>query len=407
MQNFSQHFPILANKIDSKKLIYFDSACSYLKNEKTISWIDRYYNEYSCCSWDREASYLWSKLFEEIVNSRNKIKDFIGAKKSDHIIFTSGTTDSINKLIYALDENKIKTLITSDLDHNSNFLPQLEYSKNKNIDFCIFPYKEILNLDMLKKRLSSIKFPFLFCFTHSSNIIWWNFEIKKIAEIVHNYWWYIFIDDAQYISYNQEKVLENDIDFLAFSAHKIWWPTGIGVFYIKNSSEDIIRYSNKVWWGTVKTIFEYIPRYKNFPDFLEWWVQHFAWILWFSDCLDFINNIWIDNINKYILELSDYFFKNFEKNNFGKEFDIISLRQSWIITLKPKNFNCIDFNNYCNYFLENYIISFRTWSVCADNYVNNYLSWDKNIIRISFGIYNQKKDIDIFIDVLKNYLKDI
>lgn len=402
---YKKYFSILNKKINQKKLIYFDSACSYLKNNFTIKWINNYYKDYSCCSGDRWTSFLWTQLLEKINKCRKSVKKFINANIDDYIIFTSWTTDSINKLIFSINKKQIHTIITSDLEHNSNYLPQYEYSKQYNIDFKIYSYKDILDYEKLEKKIKKIKPWFLFCFTHSSNIIWYNFNIKDISNLVHKYWGYILVDDAQYIAYNKEDVEENNIDFLVFSAHKMWWPTWIWILYIKKWAEKILKNSNQVWWWTIKKIDSFVPIYKWFPYFFEWWVQNFAWILWLHESIKFYKNIWVDNINKYVTNLSEYFWKKFDKNDLNNEFKIISDKSSAIITLKPLNFNSIDFHLYCNYFLKNHIISFRTWTMCVDNYINTYLDKNINIFRLSFGIYNTKKEIDIFFDVLEEFLK--
>lgn len=404
---FRKNYPLLSKKINYKNLIYFDSSCTYLKNITTINGINRYYNEYSCCSWDRESSYLWSLLQEEINETRRNCSLFLWWNKNDYIVFTSWTTDWINKLIYSLDESKIKDVITSDLDHNSNFLPQLEHTKSKNINFHCFKYGDILDLDILDNKLKKLDWWFLLCFTHCSNIIWLNYNIKLISDIVHKNWWYILVDDAQYIAHNREDVILNNIDFLAFSAHKIWWPTWIWVLYIKSWSDNIIKYSSKIWgWTVIKLNNEKIE-YKKLPFILEWWVQDFWWILWLKSCIDYYNDIWYENISNYMKDLVNYFWKNFHENNLKDYFEILSLENSLIVTLKPIKFNAIDFNQYCNYFLDDNIISFRTWTMCADNYVNNYLNWDNNIMRLSFWIYNTNQEIDILITTISQYIKDI
>lgn len=400
-------YPLLSKKINNKNLIYFDSSCTYLKNINTINEVNRYYTDYSCCSGDRESSYLWALLQEEIDNTRAQCSKFIWAQKNDFIVFTSWTTDSINRLIFSIDESKIKNIITSDLEHNSNYLPQFEYSKIKNINFVCFKYKDILNLDILETKLEKITWWFLLCFTHCSNIIWSNFDLQWISELVHKYWWYILVDDAQFISHNRENVVLNNIDFLAFSAHKIWWPTWIWVLYIKYWSENIIKYSSKIWWGTIININNEKVEYKKLPYFLEWWVQNFWWILWLKWCINYYNEISYEKINTHINILVKYFWNKFYENNLDNYFEILSLDNSLIITLKPKNFNVIDFHWYCNYFLDEYIISFRTWTMCADNYVNNYLNWDKNIMRLSFWVYNTTEEIDVLIISILKYIRDI
>ena len=404
---YKKYFPSLSERINWKKLIYFDSACSYLKNIKTIEWINLYYNKFSCCSWDRESSYLGSLLANEISIARQKTKEFIWAADGDYIVFTSSTTDSINKLIYAIDEKKINTFIVTDVEHNSNFLPQYEYSKLRNIDFNIFPYKDIFNIKKLDRELSKYKEPFLFCITHSSNILGGINDIKTIASIVHKNWGYILVDDAQYICHHKENVMLNNIDFLAFSGHKLWWPTGIGILYIKKSCEDLIKYSQKVWWWTIKYYKDNIPYYKLLPDFLEWWVQDFSAIMWFSACIDFLKDMSYEKIEKYISELNEYFWKQFNDKKMWDAFEVLNLPDSHIVTLSPKYFNAQDFHQYCNYFIDDYVVSFRTWTMCADNYVNKYLNWNTNIIRLSFWIYNNKKDIESFMNIISYYLKSI
>ena len=400
-------YPLLSKKVNNKNLIYFDSSCTYLKNINTINEVNRYYIDYSCCSGDRESSYLWALLQEEIEDTRSKCIKFIWGQKNDFIVFTSWTTDSINRLIFSIDESKIKNIITSDLEHNSNYLPQLEYSKTKNINFNCFKYKDILDLDILENKLRKINWWFLLCFTHCSNIIGSSFDLQSISKIVHKYWWYFLVDDAQYIAHNRENVLLNYIDFLAFSAHKIWWPTWIWILYVKSWSEDIIKFSSKIWWGTIINLDNEKVEYKKLPYFLEGWVQNFWWILWLKWCINYYNEISYEKINTHINVLVKHFWDKFYENNLDNHFEILSLDNSLIITLKPKSFNVIDFHWYCNYFLDDYIISFRTWTMCADNYVNNYLKWDKNIMRLSFWIYNTNEEIDILINTITQYIKDI
>lgn len=404
---YRKYFPILEKNYNNKKLVYLDAACSYLKNEFTIKWISRYYTDYSCCSWDRWSSYLWSMLHSEITESRKNMIKFLWWWVDDIIVYTSGTTDSINRVISWINDAFISTIISSDLEHNSNFLPQFNHCENTKTQFISLAFSEILDTKKLDKKLSKIQGWFLLCITHSSNILWWNLDIKNIAEIVHKYNWYILVDDAQYISYNKENVVDNNVDFLTFSGHKIWWPMWIGILYINNKCKHLIVKSSHIWWWTIKNIKNGTPEYKWLPDFLEWWVQNYSWIIWLNACIGFINKIGYEVINKHVLELTEYCRKLLEESGHWNYLKIISIEWSWLITFKVDWFNVINFSNYCNFFDEKYIVSFRTWSLCADTYVNNYLWWDVNILRISFWIYNDTKDVDIFLEVLTNYLKHL
>ncbi len=222
--------------------------------------------------------------------------------------------------------------------------------------------------------------------------------------MVHKYGGYILVDDAQYIAHNKENVLDNGIDFLAFSGHKLWWPTWIGVLYIKKWTESLLKYSSKVWWWTIKSITDTEVLYKSLPYFLEWWVQDFAWILWLASCIKFIENISKEEIHTYMNLLVQYFRVLFFNNNLSDFFDVVSWEGSLVITLIPKKFNVIDFHQYCNYFVEDFIVSFRTWTMCADNFLNHYLSKNTNVMRLSFWIYNTKQDIEIFFIILLEYI---
>lgn len=406
---FRSFFPILSKEIEGKKLIYFDSACTYLKNKVSFKWEKDYYMNFSCCSWDREPTYLWSLLYEKITNTRNKTLDFIWASKDDIIIFTSSATDSINRLIFSLDEAKIKTLVVSDLEHNSNYLPQKELSKLKNIKFKMFSYKDIINLDVLEKKLKNLKWAFLLSFTHSSNVIWWNFDIRKISDVVHKYGGYLLVDDTQYITYRKENAVMNEIDFLVFSSHKLWGPTGLWILYINNKVKELVKYSSKVWWWTIQKIKDdWIVMYKPLPDFLEWWVQNFMWILWFNEVLRFLIKTNMSNITNHVLSLTKYFLNKFYCLNLWKYLRVVSYEESSLVTLQWINwFNVIDFLQYCNYFIPNYFVAFRTWTFCADVFINKYLNWDKNLMRISFWIYNTRGEIDIFFNILLDYIKKI
>lgn len=398
-----QNIPRLLQNIDWKKLVYLDAACTYLRNEEFISQIADYYTDFSSCAGDRESSYLWSLLSEKITLVRKNILSFIWADKNDYVIFTSSTTDSINIIAHWIIQN-IDTVIVSDLEHNSNYLPWYNITQQSNKKLLLLPYSDIVDWDTLSGILQDIGEPFLLSITHASNILGWLFDIKSIANIVHKFWWYIFVDDAQFIAHNSENAIDNDIDFLAFSWHKIWWPTGIWVLYIKKTMSSIITNSIHLGWWTVKKITNWIPEYKKFPEFLEWWVQNFSGILWlWSIIQDRISQ----NSNKnteYIQNLTDFFHKKFNEGIYQNHMSIISFSQWGIVTICPKTFHAIDFHQFCNFFHSKYIISFRTGSFCADNYVNIYLNGEKNIMRFSFGIYNSYEDIDILFLALNEYL---
>lgn len=402
--SYSDNFPVLQQEHNWKKLIYLDAACTYLKSEPVIEAITQYYTDFSSCAWDRESSFLGGQVSEKIWSARKILRWFLGAETDDYIVFTKGTTDSINILSASISD-AIDTYIVTDLEHNSNYLPWYEQAKKRNKKIRVIPYLALQNMTLLDEILSSIEWTFILSITHASNIIWGIFPIQKIANAVHTYKGLICVDDAQFVSFQKENVIENEIDFLAFSWHKVGWPTWIGVLYIAKRVESSIWISSKVWWGTVKRLVDWVPEYKWLPDILEWWVQDFAWIFWLAEAILEKERIWYQKISGHISELVQYFMRKFNEDSlFWDTFDILNQDETSLISLQPKWFHVVDFHQYCNSFFQDYIIIFRTGSMCADNFVNVYRNGDKNIMRFSFGIYNTFEEIDILFLALSQYL---
>ncbi len=401
---YSHLFPAYWRLVNNKKVIYFDAACTYLKYQSTLDAISRYYTEYSCCSGDRESSVLGSQLLQEIQDTRKEVGQFLGAASGSSIIFTSWTTGWINTLFSSIDPSLIHTVIVSDIEHNSHFLAPLEWVNRYKKDFKMVSYKDVLIPSKLESIFSNVSSPFLFCITHASNITGVQFDIESLSKIVHKYGGYISVDDAQFIPHNQENVEKNEIDFLHFSAHKIGGPTWIWITYMSKQAIPLLVYSSRLWWGTVKKIEKFTPVYKELPYKFEGGVQDFAGILWLRSTIKQISSLGYNEIWNYTHSLTDYFWKLFYERWYETYFSLISEKNSSLISLSPKNFSVIDFHQFTNHFFEKAIVSFRTWTLCADNYVNTYLP-NSNIMRISFWIYNTFTEIDVFFEALELFLE--
>ncbi len=396
------NYPILDQRHSGKKLIYLDAACTYLRSTGFIEASSRYYTEYSSCAGDRESSYLGSRLSEEIELTRRDIKKFLSAAPEDCIVFTWSTTDSINALANGLSED-IKTYLISDLEHNSNYLPWRECALASHRSFQILPHKDVFDPVKLAWILEKIEKPFVLSLTHASNIIGWVFDIALVSEIVHKAGGYFCVDDAQYVAHHQEDVVKNGIDFLAFSGHKIGWPTGIGVLYMKKSVTHLITKSLRYGGWTPKRFWEnHIPEYKSLPEILEWGVQNFSGILGLKYAIAEVQDS--GGRSAHVQWITDYFLEKFIFNGFDRYMEIESLPTGNMVTLRPKTFNAIEFHQYCNYFLPDHIIAFRTGTVCADMYAAAYLWNEKNIMRFSFGVYTSKEEIDVLFSALQQYL---
>jgi len=395
-------YPVLTQEFMGKQLIYFDAACTYLRGTDFVENASEYYDQFSTCAWDRESSYMGSLLTQRIEQVRKDMKIFLNASAWDTVVFTASTTDAINMVAHGT-VRAIGTFITSDIEHNSNYLPWLETAKKNGKSCLVVPYKTLYNPQEFRNVLESIQSPFIVALTHASNITWEIFDIAPVAQLVHEFGGYIFVDDAQFVPHHREDVLAESIDFLAFSAHKLWWPTGIGALYIRQSCRDLIQDSIRIWWWTIQSLHNWEPHYKSLPEFLEWWVQNFAWILGFGQVIKkrIAEN---DERYEYVQGLMKYFYTKLEACSFSTQLQVISNPEGTMITICPTSFHAIDFHQYCNYFFDGYIIAFRTGSFCADTYVNTYLWGEKNIMRFSFWVYNTSRDIDILFQALTQFI---
>jgi selenocysteine lyase/cysteine desulfurase len=165
----------------------------------------------------------------------------------------------------------------------------------------------------------------------------------------------------------------------------------------------IINSSSRIWWGTMRSLWE-IPIYKWLPYYLEWWVQNFWWILWLQWILTWRSMRTTSLVNSHVLSLSNYFLNKIIEEKLENEFKIISIPESSLVSLIPLHFNVIDFHQYCNYFLSDEIISFRTWTMCVDMFTQTYLQSEINIMRFSFALYNTPDEIDILFNAINSYL---
>ena len=386
-----EDFPILKNDI-----IYFDNGATSLKPHYLSESISDYYNNYSSNSHrgDYKISVKVDTLFE---NTRNLVKSFINAKNINSIVFTSNTTDSINKIVYGYFNyylNSGDEVLLTKSEHASNILPWFELKDRKGIKV------NYIKLDRdLKVTLENVKSAItpntkVISIAHVTNVVGDIRPIKEIIDYAHKLGIKVLIDGAQSVPHMRVDVTDMDMDFLAFSAHKMCGPTGVGVLYVK---EDLLDDIKPVFvGGGMNYSFEFdgTKNYNEMPYLLEAGTPNIAGIIGFGSTINYLNKIGMSNIEKYEKELREYAIEKLKIIPKVKIYNNTS--ESSIITFNIDGIFPQDLAIY----LDKYNICVRAGSHCA-----KILKDDlgiKNTVRISLYFYNTKEEIDKLVEVLKN-----
>ena len=375
--------------------IYFDNGATTFKPNSVVNKVVDYYTKYTANSHrgDYDLSQKVDYLYEE---TRDKVKDFINASSSKEIIFTSGTTMSLNMIVFGFMKyylQKGDEVLITKAEHASNVLPWLELEKEIGIVVKYIPLKDLkVDLETVKNCITEKTK--VISLAYITNVIGDIRPIKEIAKLIHENNGLIVVDGAQSVPHIKTDVIEDDIDFLAFSAHKMLGPTGTGVLYGKYIYLDKMK--PIFYGGGMNSRFESTKEieYKTLPLRLEAGTQNIAGVLGLFASIDYLNNIGMNKIHEHELELKNYLLEKL------KSIDNITVynknTDSGIVVFNIDNIFSEDTSRYLNH----YHIFVRAGNHCT-KMVKDELGI-KNTCRISFYLYNTKEEIDKLIEVLKN-----
>ena len=387
-------FPML-----KKNIIYFDNGATTFKPKCVIDAISNYYENLSVNS--HRGDYALSRKVDELYeDTRDKVKDFINANKREEIIFNKGTTEGMNMIIFGFMKNYLKpgdeVLITK-TEHASNVLPWFTLEKEMGI---IVKYIPLDNYEVTMDNLKKIINPHtkVISLAWITNTIGDVRPMKEIIKLAHENNILVVCDGAQGVPHMKTDVIDLDVDFLTFSAHKMLGPTGVGVLYGK------YEYLNQMlpinYGGGMNSFFESDKtlEYKELPLRLEAGTMNISGILGLREAISYLESIGMENITNYEHELKKYLVSELEK------IDNVTIYNknttSGIVLFNINDIFAEDTSNYLNH----YHICVRAGNHCA-KMVKDEIGI-KNTCRISLYFYNTKEEIDKFIQVMKGN-KDI
>ena len=387
-------FPILNSKVNGKDLVYFDNGASTQKPISVIDCLSNYYKNENA-NVHRGVHFLSDLATTKFEETRKKIKEFIGAKHDHEVIFTKGTTDSINLVANGFRSllKKGDEIIISELEHHSNIVPWQLCCKHSGAILKIVPLKKNGELDFaaFKKMLS--KSTKLVAVSHISNSLGTINPIHKIIEEAHKVGAKTLIDGAQAAAHIKLNMQDLNADLYCFSAHKLYGPTGLGVLYGK---EEILNHLPPYQSGgeMIKEVSFEKTTYAELPHKFEAGTPNIAAVIAFKYAIDFILKLGLDNITKYENELLEYATSEISKIDGIKIFGTSEHKTS-IISFNIKGIHHYDIG----VILDKMGVAIRTGHHCTQPIMKKF-----NITgtaRISLAVYNTKEEIDICISAIK------
>lgn len=387
-------------KILDTNLIYFDNGATTLKPTQVVDGIVDYYTNYTANAHrgDYDNSLKVDMMYEGV---RDKVKKFINADKTSEIIFTAGTTDSINRIVFGFMKyhlSKGDEVLITKAEHASNVLPWLELEKEIGIVVKYIPLNEknVVTVENVEKSITEKTK--VISLAHVTNVLGDTRPIDYIGNLCKEKDIYFVVDGAQSVPHMKTDVQKSNIDFLAFSAHKMLGPTGVGVLYGKYELLDELKPT--VVGGGMNSLFEAdgMVEYKTLPTRLEAGTPNIAGVIGLGIAIDYLLDIGMDKIHNYEIELKKYLIKQLEEIP-----EVIVYNKDIEGATVAFNIDKV-FAQDTAIYLNHYHICVRAGNHCA-KILKDELHV-KNTCRISFYLYNTKEEIDKLIGVLKRS-KDI
>lgn len=391
-----EDFPML-----NHNYIYFDNGATTWKPIQVVDKINEYYKDYTANA-HRGDYDISLKVDLEYENARDIIKDFINAKNRKEIVFTSGTTNSINMIANGFFKNILEPgdeIIITESEHASNILPWFELAKTNGIiiKYCPLDENHYVTLNNLKKVITpNTK---LISMAHITNVIGDKRPIKDICNLAHQNNIFVVVDGAQSVPHIKVDVQDLDCDFLAFSGHKICGPTGIGILYGKLELLQELKPQNL--GGGMNESFDSVQEVylKELPTRLEAGTPNIEGAIGLGAAVEYLNKITFENITNHEIMLRKYLVDELKKiehiNIINEESD------SGIVAFNVEGIFPQDVAVYLN----KYGICLRAGNHCAKILKNKI--GVKNTLRASLYFYNTREEIDKLISLLTDKKKII
>ena len=395
-----EDFPILNEKVHGRALVYLDNAATTQKPQMVLDALTEAYSHWNA-NVHRGVHHLSQVATEKHEGARQKVAQLINAASSEEIIFTKGTTDSINMLARSFGDAMVEAgdeIIVSQLEHHSNIVPWQMLCERKGAVLKVIPLREDLSLDIEAfKGLLSEKTR-LVSLAHVSNVLGTINPVEEIVRLAHEKGVAVCVDGAQSVPHLAIDVQRLDCDFLVFSAHKMYGPTGLGVLYGKKEWLDKLPPAEGGGEMIEHVSFEKTT-YNVLPYKFEAGTPNYVGSYAFGKAIDYLQSIGLEEITTHEHALAAYI-----------EQELSQISQVKVYAAGREKAGAVSFNVYradgvlihpfdVGVLLDRQGVAVRTGHHCAEPLID----WlgVPGTVRASVGLYNTKEDIDAFVAALK------
>ena len=401
IEKIREDFPILKRKVSGgKPLVYLDNAATTQKPLAVINAIHDYYMNYNS-NIHRAVHQLAEEATLEFEKTREKVSEFINAKSTEEIVFTRNATEAINLVAYSWGRTNVKKedrIVITELEHHSNIVPwqMLTSEKGAKLEYVGTDDNGYLKLQEYMNYLESSKKKVkLVSVSHMSNVLGTIVPVNDMIKMSHEKGIPVLIDAAQSVPHMPVDVQKMDCDFMAFSAHKMLGPTGVGILYVKK--EILEKMPPFIGGGDmIKEVHKYETRYNDLPYKFEGGTPNIADVIGFAAAIDYLKKLDMDKVREHEVELTEY------------ALDIIT-KVKGVTLYGPRNtedrggvisFNIGDIHPHdLATIMNDHGVAIRSGHHCAQVLMERLDVAATS--RASFYIYNTKEEIDIFVSALE------
>ena len=389
-------FPILKRKIKNNDLIFFDNGATTQKPIQVIDTISDYYKNYNS-NIHRSVYTLGDeseKIYEE---SKYLVKEFINANSHEEIIYTSGTTESMNFIARIIEQDieEGDEIILTYMEHHANLVPWQQLAIRKNLTLRFLDIDELgrININQLKELINDKTKIVSIC--HASNVLGNINPVYEIGSLLKDKDIYFVVDAAQSVPHMKIDVVQMNCDFLAFSAHKMCGPTGIGVLYGKKNlleKFDPVEFGG----GMIGVVEEKSSTWAILPDKFEAGTPLLSEAAGLGATIKYLEDIGLDNIESYTKELTKYLYDELSKISNIQIYGTNEISER--VSLVSFNLEGVHPHDLTS-FLDEKGICIRAGHQCTQPLLGKLGTY--SVARASLYFYNTKEEIDFFIQVLK------